>query len=171
MDEKAAYTVALTPDQLDAVLQGESLADALNCSGRMWGGLAPFGGISEMLDGAAQLALSAPAACNDGGHVERGQFPNLERFLDGWFHQEWAATGETIQEVAQDYKQVFDGREVRRVCAEMDAFIATCGPKSEAAFAKLWPSFGPAAIGYTAASFLLELKGILEGEDGAASHG
>lgn len=171
MDEKAAYTVALTPEQLDAVLQGESLTDVLSRAGRVWEDLTPFRGIPEMLEGAAEFALSAPAARNDKIPVEPGQFPHLERFLGGWLHQQWADTGETIQEVARDYKLVFAESEVRQVCAQMGAFIAQYGPDCDAAFAQLWPSFNPASIGYSAASFFLELRRILGTDDGAASHG
>lgn len=93
--------------------------------------------------------------------VVRGQYPELEQFMGGWFHQDWVDTGETIEEIVQDYKRVSSADQVYQVCSEMSAFIATYGPDADDAFRLLWKSINPASLGYTAVSFLEEIKRIL----------
>lgn len=95
--------------------------------------------------------------------IVRGQYPELEQFMGGWFHQDWVDTGETIEEIVLDYKSVSRSEQVYQVCSEMSAFIADYGPASDEAFRRLWKSIDPASLGYTAASFFEEIKRILKG--------
>jgi len=93
--------------------------------------------------------------------VSRGQYPELEQFMGGWFHQDWGDNGETIEEVVRDYKDGSSAEQVRKVCLEMNAFVANYGADSDAAFRKLWRSVDPMLLGHTAASFFEEVKRIL----------
>ncbi|WMD21369.1 contact-dependent growth inhibition system immunity protein [Achromobacter seleniivolatilans] len=94
-------------------------------------------------------------------NIVRGQYPELEQFMGGWFHQDWVDTGETIAEIVQDYKSGSNAETVHKVCLEMNAFLANYGANSDAAFRQLWKSIDPATLGHTAASFFDEVKRIL----------
>ncbi|MGB3436431.1 contact-dependent growth inhibition system immunity protein [Achromobacter sp.] len=88
-------------------------------------------------------------------------YPELEVFVGGWFHQDWGAFGETVEEVVQDYKKVVGQIRVSQVCAEMDQFIQENGPTVEFAFEQRWGWLRPAGLGYTIPEFFEELKRIL----------
>jgi hypothetical protein len=93
--------------------------------------------------------------------VLRGQYPELEQFMGGWFHEDWADNGETMEEVVRDYKSECNAEQIRTVCFEMNAFVANYGADSYAAFRKLWTSVDPVLLGHTVTSFFEEVKRIL----------
>ncbi|EHK64336.1 contact-dependent growth inhibition system immunity protein [Achromobacter arsenitoxydans] len=92
---------------------------------------------------------------------ESDAYPELDVFMEGWFHQDWGASGETVEDVALDYKRVVRPMRVIQVCAEMDQFIAQNDAAVDSAFEQRWGWFRPAGLGYTIPEFFQELKRIL----------
>ncbi|SEJ64145.1 RNase A-like domain-containing protein [Achromobacter sp. NFACC18-2] len=71
MDE-SGIRIVLTPVQLAAMLQGESVSSESTLSNRLWGSLALAGGVAEMLGGAALCAVPEPTGLTKAGCVLLG---------------------------------------------------------------------------------------------------
>lgn len=60
--------------------------------------------------------------------TEQEKYPELEVLIAESFHQDWAAFGDTVEDVVQDYKNVVNDKRVNQVCLEMNQFMAEYGP-------------------------------------------
>ncbi|WMD21368.1 RNase A-like domain-containing protein [Achromobacter seleniivolatilans] len=72
MDEESSISIVLTPVQLAAILQGESVNSETTLSNRLWGGLKLAGGVAEMIGGAALCAVPEPTGATKVGCVVLG---------------------------------------------------------------------------------------------------
>lgn len=72
MPEDSSITIVLTPVQLTAILQGESISDQATLSNRMWGGLTLVAGFAEMVGAAALCAAPEPTGATKVGCVVVG---------------------------------------------------------------------------------------------------
>lgn len=72
MDDQSSISVVLTPVQLAAILQGESISSEATLSNRLWGGLTLAGGVAEMVGGAALCAVPEPTGLTKAGCVLLG---------------------------------------------------------------------------------------------------
>jgi len=93
--------------------------------------------------------------------TQQEKYPELEVLIAGWFHQDWAAFGDTVEDVIQDYKNAVNSKRVNQVCLDMNQFITEYGPEIETAFKQRWGWLRPAGLGYTIPEFFEELKRIL----------
>lgn len=72
MDQESSISIVLTPVQLAAVLQGESISSEATLSNRLWGGLTLVGGVAEMIGGAALCAVPEPTGATKVGCLVLG---------------------------------------------------------------------------------------------------
>ncbi|WMD22951.1 hypothetical protein RAS12_11410 [Achromobacter seleniivolatilans] len=72
MDDESSISIVLTPVQLAAILQGESVSSETTLSNRLWGGLKLAGGVAEMIGGAALCAVPEPTGATKIGCVVLG---------------------------------------------------------------------------------------------------
>ncbi|SIT09783.1 RNase A-like domain-containing protein [Achromobacter sp. MFA1 R4] len=72
MDDESGLRIVLTPVQLAAMLQGESISAESTLSNRMWGGLTLAAGVAEMLGGAALCVVPEPTGVSKAGCVLLG---------------------------------------------------------------------------------------------------
>ncbi|MGB3431458.1 RNase A-like domain-containing protein [Achromobacter sp.] len=72
MTEDSGVSIVLTPVQLAAILQGESISRESTLSNRMWGGLTLAGGVLEMVGGAALCVVPEPTGLTKAGCVLLG---------------------------------------------------------------------------------------------------
>lgn len=72
MDEESSISIVLTPVQLAAIVQGESVNSEATLSNRLWGGLKLAGGVAEMIGGAALCAVPEPTGATKVGCVVLG---------------------------------------------------------------------------------------------------
>lgn len=72
MNEDSSINIVLTPVQLAAILQGESISNEATLSNRMWGGLTLVGGVLEMVGGAALCVVPEPTGATKLGCVLLG---------------------------------------------------------------------------------------------------
>lgn len=72
MDDESSISIVLTPVQLAAILQGDSISSESTVSNRFWGSLRLVGGIAEMIGGAALCAVPEPTGATKVGCVVLG---------------------------------------------------------------------------------------------------
>ncbi|SEK12768.1 RNase A-like domain-containing protein [Achromobacter sp. NFACC18-2] len=72
MNEDSSISIVLTPVQLAAVLQGESISNEATLSNRLWGTLTLVGGVAEMAGGAILCALPEPSGASKAGCILLG---------------------------------------------------------------------------------------------------
>ena len=72
MTEDSSISIVLTPVQLAAILQGESISTDSTLSNRMWGGLTLAAGVVEMVGGAALCVVPEPTGLTKAGCVLLG---------------------------------------------------------------------------------------------------
>jgi len=72
MSEDSSLSIVLSPVQLAAVIQGESISDESTLSNRMWGSLTFAGGVLEMVGGAALCVVPEPTGLTKAGCVLLG---------------------------------------------------------------------------------------------------
>jgi len=93
MDEQSSITVVLTPVQLAAILEGDSISSESTRSNRLWGGLTLVAGVAEMVGGAALCAVPEPTGATKVGCVVLG--------------------GHGIDTASTGLQEVWTGREIR----------------------------------------------------------
>lgn len=72
MTEDSSINIVLTPVQLAAILQGDSISSEATVSNRMWGGLTLAAGVAEMVGGAALCVVPEPTGLTKAGCVLLG---------------------------------------------------------------------------------------------------
>ncbi|SEJ73150.1 RNase A-like domain-containing protein [Achromobacter sp. NFACC18-2] len=72
MTEDSGISIVLTPVQLAATLQGESISNEATLSNRLWGSLALAAGVVEMVGGAALCVVPDPTGLTKAGCVLLG---------------------------------------------------------------------------------------------------
>lgn len=93
MDEQSSISVVLTPVQLAAILEGDSISSESTLSNRLWGGLTLVAGVAEMVGGAALCAVPEPTGATKVGCVVLG--------------------GHGIDTASTGLQKVWTGREIR----------------------------------------------------------
>ncbi|MGB3436430.1 hypothetical protein [Achromobacter sp.] len=72
MSEDSSISIVVTPVQLAAILQGDSISNEATLSNRMWGGLTLAAGLAEMVGGAALCVVPEPTGLTKAGCVLLG---------------------------------------------------------------------------------------------------
>jgi len=105
MDEDSSISIVLTPVQLAAILQGESVNSEATLSNRLWGGLKLAGGVAEMIGGAALCAVPEPTGATKVGCVVLG--------------------GHGVDTASTGLREVWTGQEIRSLTERGLAELAT----------------------------------------------
>ncbi|TDV08335.1 contact-dependent growth inhibition system immunity protein [Paraburkholderia caballeronis] len=92
------------------------------------------------------------------------RYPGMRTFFGGYLNQDYELAGDTIPEIVACYKGDSPRECHFEMVHEIEAFMAEHPQDLDVAFETDYgSSFDPKLWGYTTASFLEELKGLLAG--------
>jgi hypothetical protein len=71
---------------------------------------------------------------------ESGLFPHLDRFLNGYMHQDWRLFGDTVEDVVRAYARDSGSNDVILLQSEVELLLKQEGPNIEDSYLKLYPN-------------------------------
>jgi hypothetical protein len=96
-------------------------------------------------------------------HASADAFPNLRKFLGGWFHQDFDLEGDaSLAGIVASYRQTSSPEERAAVSAEIDGFLALPSETLDDEFIRTFtPDIDPAGWGMTARQWLGRVRDLL----------
>ncbi|SMG20999.1 contact-dependent growth inhibition system immunity protein [Paraburkholderia susongensis] len=89
-------------------------------------------------------------------------YPNLNFLIHGYFNEDFDLWGNNVQEIVSCFKKESDKTLHKLVMDEIDRFKCDCSANLDEHFEEMYGFYvDPEAWGYTAASFLDEVKRLL----------
>ena len=89
-------------------------------------------------------------------------YPHLQDFLSAWFHQDFDVAGDSIEAIADEFRQVSSASDATAVATDIHGFIAAFEGSVEDAFSREFEiEVDPTALAPSIREFLMRIANRL----------
>ena len=97
--------------------------------------------------------------------MQSTNYPHLQAFLSGWFHQDFDVVGDSIEAIAIEFKRVSSASDAKAIAADINEFLSASKRQVDDRFTQEFDvDIDPTAFAPSVEAFLAKIATQLETE-------